>query len=276
MELKRVITAFFSPTGGTKKVAMALQDGFLDGIPQLEPSVQSYNCLTPVQRQNKVPTFDEQDLLVFCFPVFKGRLPLALQDWPELKGNGASAVVVSVYGNRAIEDAAREAMAMLQDHGFKIIGHIEALAEHSLERSIGAGRPNSEDKAKLCGIAKEILEKCAKSTETKTSLPELTFDRTTPLKPLPEGTFAPEPIDSDACEKCGRCANICPMGIIDPMTQRVAPENIAKCISCLACTQACRHALRRLPPAVVAATAEKMAKMKAANPDPKPIKFVMG
>lgn len=272
MELNRVITAFFSPTGGTKKVAMALQDGFLDGYADLKPSVLSYNCLTPAQRQQKVPTFNEHDLLVFCYPVFAGRLPLALQTWPELKGNGAHAIVVSVYGNRAIDDAERETMALLQDKGFKIVGRIEALAEHSLERSINAGRPNAEDKSKLVSIAQEILAKYASGQE----ISELTFDRETPLKPMGSNFGVPEPSDPEACEKCGRCANICPMGIIDPITQRVAPENRSKCIDCLACTQACRKCLRDLSPEIKEALAAKMAKMKAANPDPKPIVFVMG
>lgn len=276
MELKRVITAFFSPTGGTKKVAMALQEGFLDGIPHLEPEVQSYNCLTIVQRKQKLPTFNEHDLLVFCYPVFKGRLPLPLQTWDELKGNGAHAVVVSVYGNRAIDDAGREAMAMLQDHGFKIVGHVEALAEHSLERSIGAGRPNAEDKAKLRQIAQDLLKVYAASAENNTEVPLLSFDRTTPLKPMGPGLGVPEPQDPTKCEKCGRCANICPMGIIDPITQRVAPENYDKCIACLACTQACRQSLRDFNPELKAAVAAKMAKMKEANPDPKPIVFTLG
>lgn len=276
MELKRVITAFFSPTGGTKKVAMALQDGFLDGIDSLNPDVMSYNCLTPLQRTQKTPVFDEHDLLVFCYPVFSGRLPLPLQDWPEIKGNGASAVVVSVYGNRAIDDAGRETMAMLEDHGFKVIGHIEALAEHSMDRSIGAGRPNDEDKAKLYEIAQELLKVCAHSFETQTEIPQLSFDRTTPLKPMNKPVCVPEPQDADQCEQCGRCALLCPMGIIDATTLRVMPENQDKCIGCRACIMSCRRGLRDYNPEYKAAVAKKMQMMKAANPDPKPIVFVLG
>lgn len=275
MEFKRIITAFFSPTGGTKKVAMALQDGFLDGFESFNPTVLSYNCLTPVQRSQNVPSFDEHDLLVFCYPVFKGRLPLALQNWPELKGNGATAIIVSVYGNRAIDDAERETMAMLQDHGFKIAGSIEAIAEHSLARSIAAGRPNDEDKAKLCEIAHEILKRCAKHAADGTALPEVTFDRDTPLKGLGLGPGVPEPVDLEACQKCGRCANICPMGIIDPSTQVVAEENRNKCISCCACMLSCRKGVRDFKPEVKEAIANMMANVAAANPDPKPIVFSM-
>lgn len=105
MSVNRVVVAHFSPTGGTKKVAMALEDGLLDLSPKYRYQVITYNYLSPMQREQRVPEFTPNDLLVLCYPVYFGRMPSCLEQWPDLKGNGAKAVVCSVYGNRAIEDA---------------------------------------------------------------------------------------------------------------------------------------------------------------------------
>ena len=50
-------------------------------------------------------------------------------------------------------------------------------------------------------------------------------------------------VDSDSCTRCGTCAEICPMGIIDPTSGGTLPqvqkENERKCISCGQCEAFC-------------------------------------
>lgn len=272
-QLQRVITAYFSPTGGTKKVAMALQEGFLDFAATLEhaPEVVSYNFLTPQRRSNFVPTFTASDLLVFVYPVFFGRMPWAYEQWPELKGNGASAIVVSVYGNRAIEDGERETMAFLTQHGFKVCGKIEAIAEHSQERTLAAGRPDTADHQELKECAARIGRILTGGTKGMDALGAFKFDDTTPLKAPGKAPSVPSVQDRSVCDDCARCVHICPCNIIDRDTLEVPPEKAERCMGCRACMHVCRPGCRGFTPQVYAAIAERMGKVKAANSERKPI-----
>ena len=61
------------------------------------------------------------------------------------KGNGCKAVVCSVYGNRAIEEDAAETITMLKEHGFEVIASLEAVAEHSQDRTLASHRPDKRE-----------------------------------------------------------------------------------------------------------------------------------
>lgn len=295
MELKRVITAYFSPTGGTRKVAMALQSGFVDGIEGYQVENLSFNCLNQERRAHFKHQFTPEDLLVFCYPVFYGRMPWVISEWQNFNGNGARAVVVSVYGNRAIEDAERETMDFLTKHGFKVVGAIEAIAEHSNERSLAADRPNDQDKAELKTMAQDILQRfklCddyfkAKSAgqtplnelEIKSHFDEqgdlaaLAYNSTTPYKAPGKAPGVPYPLNYDECDMCGRCAKVCPAGIISLETMLVAPKDYDKCMGCRACMTVCRRQERGFSDEVNAMIAQKMSMVKKANLEPKPNKL---
>ena len=272
----RVIIAYFSPTGGTKKVALALKDGFSAALahqvqtpsitiklPTPQVPVTTFNCLTAKSR-NKDLQLSAHDLFILAYPVYFGRMPWALSDWPALQGNGASAVVVSVYGNRAIEDGERETMRLLQEHGFKVVGAIEAIAEHSQERTLAQGRPDAQDQADFKTIAAQLI------SALKQGLPEFKFDATTPLKAPGKAPAVPRILERPRCDDCGRCALMCPMQIIDPDTLEVPEDKAHLCMGCRACMAVCKLGCRGLPPQVLAAVATRMAQIKAANPERKP------
>lgn len=268
MELQRIVVAHFSPTGGTKKVAQALQNGFTEGVEGLECQVVPFNFLSPTIRAKRVPKFTEHDLLIFAYPVFFGRMPWAFENWPELVGNGAKAIVVSVYGNRAIEDAARETMSFLSNHGFKVLGHIEAIAQHSQESTLAAHRPDDEDVVELKSFAQRILQTI--KDQGFDSLKEYEFDRTTPLKAPGKAPCVPFITDADNCDQCLRCVSACPCGIIDKDTISVKDEDLALCMGCRACMNVCKNCTRGFPQKVHQAIAERMAMIKAANSERKP------
>lgn len=301
----RVVIAYFSPTGGTKKVALALKEGFSAALKDKEatpqvikarpgftlkltapqqsalrsvnnitlevphqesaaPEVKTVNCLS-VKSRAKDLQLGPNDLFILAYPVYFGRMPWAMSDWPALKGNGASAIVVSVYGNRAIEDGERETMALLQEHGFKVVGAIEAIAEHSQERTLAQGRPDTEDAADLAKMAQQIV-----SALEQGPLPEYRFDSTTALKAPGKAPFVPCILERTKCDDCGRCALMCPMNIIDPKTLEVPAEKADLCMGCRACIAVCKMKCRGLPPQVLSAIAARMAQIKAANPERKP------
>lgn len=277
MDLKNVVVAHFSPTGGTKRVAMAIEGGLLECHRELELNVTTYNFLSERNREQRVPKFGPNDLLIFTYPVFYGRMPWAFAQWPELQGNGAAAVVVSVYGNRAIEDAERETMAFLTDHGFKVIGRIEAIAEHSNERSLAQDRPNATDKEELRSFARAIVNTIKNCTATH-EVSALEFDRTTPLKEYGKAPGVPLLLDEarEKCTTCGRCATICPCGIINPVDLTVHEEDKHKCMACRACMNACRAGGRDFAPEVKEGIKARMAVIKANNLEPKPNVFELG
>lgn len=263
MDLKRVVVAYFSPTGGTKKVAQVLQQGFELNQPHYE--VVPFNFLTPKLRTKRTPSFTPHDLLVFVYPVFFGRMPWAFNNWPELQGNGAQAIVVSVYGNRAIEDAERESMAFLKHHGFNILGRIEAIAEHSQERTLAHDRPNEQDREQLKAFAQQIISTIKQQSELK----PFSFDESTELKAPGKAPCVPFVLDKHTCDQCGRCAHACPCDIINQDTLEVDPENTSLCMGCRACMSACPKGNRGFNEIVTQAIAQRMAMIKAANLEPK-------
>ena len=119
-----MVVAYFSPTAGVHQVAQA----WFNAIQQensrvnLESDLELYNYLTPPMRQ-QVPQFNSDDVLIFAYPIIFGRMPWAFKKWPELNGQGARAVVVTVSNNPVIDDAARETILFLQAHHFNVIAH---------------------------------------------------------------------------------------------------------------------------------------------------------
>ena len=217
----RVYSIVFSPTGGTEAVLSALAEGF-GGAETIDLSLeQDFGSFA----------FAPGDLCLIGAPVYGGRIPpLATRRIRALKGSGAAAVPVAVYGNRDYDDALLELKMLAEECGFRPVAAVAANAEHSVLRQFGAARPDGEDKADLTRFAREIGEKLASGREDPFSVPgNVPFKEMPPHKNLPE--------TADNCVRCGLCAARCPAGAISPE----APEVIdgEKCASCLRCVAVC-------------------------------------
>ena len=113
-------------------------------------------------------------------PSFGGRLPqLFAKRLQTLRGNGARAVPVVVYGNRAYEDTLLELSDLLTAAGFACCAGVAAVAEHSIFRQFAAGRPDTEDCAALLRFGKEIQQKLQGGDANP-----LEFPGNRPYKPL--------------------------------------------------------------------------------------------
>lgn len=142
----------FSPTGGTQKAADILSKGIADEIHTVD--------LTDHSTDFSAISLAGEDMAVIAVPSYGGRVPApAIDRLKSIKGNGALAVLVCVYGNRAYEDTLIELLDAANDAGFTVISAVAAIAEHSIARQFAAGRPDEADRKILAEYAGKIREK---------------------------------------------------------------------------------------------------------------------
>lgn len=237
MKLKRICALYFSPTGGTEKIAR-LVAGSLAAELNLE---QVFIDFTKPEKRQAAFRFGADDLLVMASPVYAGRLPNKLM--PEYKakilGNNTPAVPICVFGNRSPDEAVRELALLLEENGFLIAGAAAFAGRHAFSDKVGAGRPDKADLAQITEFSVRAAEKLS-----GTQLPLLDMDHSeiglyyvprkedgTPAKFLKAKPFT----DWDKCVHCGLCARSCPLGSIDRETM----DATGLCIKCQACVRRC-------------------------------------
>lgn len=148
MNIDEVQLITFSPTCTSKQVGEAIVHG--TGI----SSVSKVDLTLEAAGKREVPS---HALAVITVPVYGGHVaPLALERMKELHADGAPAVVVVVYGNRAYEKALVELDAFVTKLGFKVIAGATFVGEHSYSSEkypVASGRPDADDLeyAKLFG-----------------------------------------------------------------------------------------------------------------------------
>ena len=226
MKIHQII---FSPTGGTRRVSETLCRG-ID-----KESVVTDLCVKAVDI--RPAHIHEDDLAVIALPVFAGRVPaLAVERLRMVNPHGAKCVVVAVYGNRAYDDALLEMQDVATEMGFRVIAAVGAVAEHSIIRKYGKGRPDADDEQTLRRFAADIMKK---AEGTDCAMPELPGNR-----PYKKGGKVPHPKGRRGCNRCGICARQCPADAIplsDPKT-----VDTAKCISCMKCVSVCPTGVRSI------------------------------
>lgn len=122
----RIRNVFFSPTGGSKKIA----DSFCARLRKELGFEVVHTDITPVKARGQ--SFDGEGILVFSFPVYGGRVPVQISDFlNSLNGNHGFAVPVAVYGNRDYDDALLECADILCSRGYRLAGAGAFVAEHS-------------------------------------------------------------------------------------------------------------------------------------------------
>lgn len=220
----------FSPTGGTKRVASLLAKGLAGAVADID--------LTDNLTDPKLPVLSAEDVAVIAVPSYSGRVPSpAAERIARLQGNGAKAVLVCVYGNRAYEDTLIELRDIVVGCGFRVVASVAAVAEHSIVRRYAAGRPDADDCQQLAVFAGKIREKLS---ENRTDEPAIPGNR--PYRAANRVGMIPKP--TRKCNKCGICAHKCPVGAID--MKDYAKVDRDKCISCMRCVALCPHKSRKV------------------------------
>lgn len=225
-----VYEIYFSPTGGTKKVSNILTE-------QLGNEVITVD-LTMNQTEHQNVKIEQDDIAVISVPSYGGRVPdVAVKRLMTLQGNGARAIIVCVYGNRAYEDTLVELRDTAQNAGFQVIAAVSAIAEHSIARQFATGRPDKQDTQQLLKFSEEIVKKILSDNMKE---PDVPGHR--PYKKAGGAGLVPKP--SKECIKCGVCAKECPVQAIDMNNPKKVNGDL--CISCMRCISVCPNGARKV------------------------------
>ena len=223
----KIYEIVFSPTGGTEKAADIIAGALGENPVKIDLSNKEF----------KGESLDGAAIAVIAMPSFGGRAPgIAIERLRKLKGNGAKAVAVAVYGNREQEDTLIEMADTAKECGFEVIAGITAVAEHSIAHQYAAGRPDQADEISLREFAGKIKEKISSG---KISVPPIPGSR--PYKKAGAGLT---PKANSNCVKCGICAEKCPVGAIDKNKPEVTDKSI--CVNCMRCVAVCPEKARKV------------------------------
>ena len=242
MKLEKIWAVYFSGTGTTRRTVERIAGGIAS---RLNLPAESVDFSRPAVRQETLG-FGEKDLVVFGAPVYAGRVPNVLLPFLQERvvGGGALAVPVVLFGNRNYDDALIELRNILAADGMHPIAAGAFVGEHSFSRVLGADRPNAEDEALMDEFAARVAALAAgldaapvKSVAVRGQEPLRPYYTPRDRAGNPINILKVKPkTDLSRCGGCGLCADLCPMGSIDPADVS-AVRGI--CIKCCACVKGC-------------------------------------
>lgn len=220
----------FSPTGGTKKISTFL----INGLSGKSVNIDLSDSKTVFQDVS----LSSDDLAVIAVPSYGGRVPVpAAERLSRIHGNGAKAIIVCVYGNRAYEDTLVELQDTVHKSGFVVVAAIAAVAEHSIAHRFAADRPDKADYACLKDFVCRIKEKLRNKNYSTPSVPG-----NRPYRKAGSAGIVPK--KTGACTKCGVCAMKCPVNAIDRDNPSIVDKKL--CISCMRCVSICPNNARKV------------------------------
>ena len=235
---KRICSVYFSPTGGTKKVVNTISSVLGD---KLSLPVDIFDFTLPKERENPL-VFNSDDIVVIGTPVYAGRVPNVLLKFLDtIKGEGATAIPVVVFGNRNYDEALCELSEICKKSGMKTITAGGFVAEHAFSYILGKGRPDNEDIEKISEFATLTTEKIKNKGNDFENIEVDGGPVEKYYRPMDnEGNFIDirkvKPKVNDKCNNCKKCVYVCPMGSI-------SIENVSEytgiCIKCGACIKKC-------------------------------------
>ena len=230
----RYKTFCYSPTGNTKKIADAMADTWAE----MSGTAAEKISFTLPEERKRTYAFSEDDLVVVGVPTYAGRVPnLLVKFLKTVAGNGARAVALVTFGNRAFDDSLVELGDLLTECGFRVIGGAAAIGEHSFSRALAAGRPDANDLEEARTFAKKIYAHPERTVELPGNRPYRPYYRPMGHDGKPALISKVVPVfDRDICTDCKLCAEICPMGAID---HDEIGKMIGICVKCCACERRC-------------------------------------
>lgn len=230
-------SAYFSPTGGTKKVVCHIGKSF-SALKEIDLSRDFADII-----------MKKDDFCVVGAPSFGGRVPaLATERMKKLHGDKTPVLIVVTYGNRVYEDTMREMKDVLEGQGFICVGAIAAVTQHSIMPQFGAGRPSADDFKEIdshIAVIKDRLKSKIKSVDVPGNFP------------YKETHSSPTVLDvSENCIGCGICADNCPAKAIP--ADKPDATDYERCISCMRCVSICPQKARSVEKVKLASLVERL------------------
>ncbi|MBE6229853.1 MAG: 4Fe-4S dicluster domain-containing protein [Bacteroidales bacterium] len=274
MNINRVTSIYYSPTGTSGKIAEAVAEAFA-------ASMNGDNSIRQISSAAGAPL--ETDVLditlggrrlqvndsfaVIAAPVYGGRVaPTAAERIRMLKSEGSPCAVVAVYGNRDYDDALIELADLCRECGFLPLAAASFIGEHSYsteEFPIAQERPDSLDLEKcamfgsqLAAVCEELQQRLSQAGQDEKSviMAELKLDikGNRPYREYKPSPATPQ-TDINRCVLCGRCIDMCPVGCIEMKTfgneegleeDMAIESDPAICTKCCACVKGCPFGAR--------------------------------
>lgn len=235
----------FSPTGGVDRCASSIAEGI--GLPVTTIDLTDRNNIPSV-------SIGSEDIAIFAFPAYGGRVPsIAMERMKGITGNGTRAIIAAVYGNREFDDTIKEAADALSAQGFAVVAACGAVAEHSLIRSFGEGRPDESDKKELVEFGKKARDKHDALKDIPGSFPYKVYNGC-PAKPITD----------DKCISCGLCYSACPAGAISENDYKA---DSSACISCMRCIKICPAGAKTIDKTIESRISEMLSKSAGGRKD---------
>jgi NAD-dependent dihydropyrimidine dehydrogenase PreA subunit len=239
-KLKKVNGIWFSPTGTTEKIVSAVAHSIKNSLGN-DSELVKVNFTLPEEREKSL-VYESGDIIILGVPVYAGRVPNILLKYLEtIKGNGALAVPIVLYGNRNYDDALVELTDIIIANGFKVIAAGAFIGEHSFSKILAKRRPDGDD----IKVANDFGLEVSNKIKNEDIEGEVKINGNRPYRPYYRprdinGKFYDfrkiKPKTSDKCNDCKTCVDLCPMGSID--LDDVSKVN-GICIKCGACIKGC-------------------------------------
>lgn len=235
----------FSPTGHTEALVREFGEQLARRF-QAEGVTLSRHSFTLPQDQQSLHGFGPNTLVVFGMPTYAGRipnkaLPFVQQLFSGDPENKTPAVALVTFGNRSYDSSLTELRDELEKKDFRVFAAGAFAAPHAFA-AIGRDHPTARDKEKF----QELLDRVEGKLRSGEPLERVSINGDAPVAPyyIPLGEDgqpakflkAKPQTDLAKCDHCGKCAQVCPMGSINPENTDEVP---GICIKCQACIKYC-------------------------------------
>ncbi len=258
--IKRIICAYFTGTGTTKKVVETIGDEVKKNLEErewfekecckAEEALESRRHIEKLSLDFSLPkdreeplSFNEKDLVIFGMPVVAGRLPNLIIKELTIECGKTKVFPVVLYGNRDFQDALVELKDILLKADGVPIGGAAFIGEHSFSEILAKGRPDEKDLQVARVVGKKICDIVCGEEEffddwgkVGNAYPYFGYYKPRKQDGSEIDIRKVKPDTDERCIYCMKCVVECRMNAI----AKDDPKNVKGiCIKCCCCVKAC-------------------------------------